>query len=369
MQPEKIKNTIKAFINHSTDANYSIDRDGQIIFWSKGAEQLYGYTASEALSMKIWDLIPEHDRLLSESLLKKINTGEIIQSVESTRITKDKKILNVLFSGSEIIEGSGSDKSIAITERDVTQQKRKDELIKSLSDQVQENLSKAEAAKKELVAFSYSVSHDLRAPLRAILGNIAVIEEDHFKETNDEIQGLLRRIGTNAKKIQQQIDDLLLLSRLNRQEMRPTENDMKELTELCAKELFESTHHRANITIHKLASVLADPVLIKQVMNHLLSNAIKFSSKNENPEIEIGIQQIDHQTVFYVKDNGVGFDMKYAEKLFSAFQRLHREDEFKGTGIGLAIVASIINKHGGKVWPEARLGEGATFFFTLPTIN
>lgn len=223
-----------------------------------------------------------------------------------------------------------------------------------------------ESVNKELEAFTYSVSHDLRAPLRAVNGYASMIEEDYSKILDDEGKRLLSVVQYNARKMGNLIDDLLAFSRLGRHEIQKTNIDMNELTEGALLELNKSVQHKADVTIGKLHPAKGDYGLINQVMVNLLSNGIKYTSKIKNPLVEINSVKKMGEIIYSVKDNGAGFDMQYVHKLFGVFQRLHRMEEFEGTGVGLAIVQRIINKHGGKVWAEAKPNEGAAFYFSLP---
>ncbi|WP_185964094.1 PAS domain-containing protein [Flavobacterium gawalongense] len=218
---------------------------------------------------------------------------------------------------------------------------------------------------KELESFSYSVSHDLRAPLRAINGYAQILNEDYGKKLDQEGMRILETIRSNATKMGTLIDDLLAFSRLGRKEIQKTEVDMDKLIESVINEMNKSITHKAEINTANLHKVKADYRLLHQVMFNLVSNAIKYSSKGENPVVRISSEEKNGDIVFSVNDNGAGFDMQYADKLFGVFQRLHSHEEFKGTGVGLAIVQRIITKHGGKVWAEGIVNKGVTFHFSL----
>jgi len=230
---------------------------------------------------------------------------------------------------------------------------------------VQERTVELMAVNKELEAFSYSVSHDLRAPLRAIDGYAGMLEEESGASLGDEGRRLLRVVRSSAHRMGRLIDDLLAFSRLGQQMPARRSVDTTQLAHETVAELtreFPSAH----ISIARLPSVIADRALLKQVWSNLISNALKYSGKHERPQIEIGARQEPAEDIFWVRDNGVGFDMRYASKLFGVFQRLHRDNEFPGTGVGLAIVQRVITRHGGRVWAEAKPNEGACFYFSLP---
>lgn len=218
---------------------------------------------------------------------------------------------------------------------------------------------------KELEAFSYSVSHDLRAPLRSINGYAAILKEDYEEELQDEAKRVLNNISRSALKMSDLIDSLLTLSRMGRKERRNRPIKPKILAERVVKELErEKPQKNLEIRIEEMPAMNADLELMKQVYVNLVSNAIKYSSKKEHPVVEIGAIEEGDQPVYYVKDNGAGFNMDYKNKLFGVFQRLHGAREFDGIGIGLAIVQRIINSHGGRIWAEGKVDEGATFYFT-----
>jgi signal transduction histidine kinase len=223
-----------------------------------------------------------------------------------------------------------------------------------------------EQANQELERFSYSVSHDLRAPLRAIDGFSQALLEDHGATLPVEGQHLLATVRENAHRMGRLIDDLVGFSRLATKPLAVTAVDLGALTHAVVEELEQANaERRVTVTVAALPAVRGDPALLRQVLTNLVGNAFKFTRHRAEPRVDIGTEQVGGTTVYYVRDNGVGFDMRYAEKLFGVFQRLHRADEFEGTGIGLALVQRIIRRHGGRVWADARANEGATFRFTL----
>lgn len=219
---------------------------------------------------------------------------------------------------------------------------------------------------KELEALAYSISHDVRAPLRAINGYVQMLQEDYDHALDDEGRRMLSVITYNTGKMGSLIDNLLSLSRTARRDLKKTEVKLYELVEGAILEINKITNHEAQIKIDTPHAIRCDYGLMNQVMVHLIGNAIKYSSKVPAPLIEIRSREADQLVVFSIKDNGVGFDMRNYDKLFGAFQRLHTAEEFDGAGIGLAIVQRIINRHGGRVWAESKPGEGATFYFSVP---
>lgn len=240
------------------------------------------------------------------------------------------------------------------------------ELNTSLETKVAERTAQLEAVNKELEAFTYSVSHDLRAPLRAINGYAKIVEEDYHTIINDEGKRLLKVIKDNATKMGALIDELLRFSKLGRKALNRSWVNMNELVTEVIREMNYGNPATVQINIGKLHTVPVDKTLMHHVLLNLISNAVKYSDKANHPMVEINSEKKDSSWIFSVKDNGVGFDMKYADKLFGVFQRLHSESEFPGTGVGLAIVQRIITKHGGNVWANAELNKGAQFYFSIP---
>jgi signal transduction histidine kinase len=261
-----------------------------------------------------------------------------------------------------------------------------------LEQRVRDRTAELEAANKELEAFSYSVSHDLRAPLRAVDGFANILVEEYSKQFDAEGQRVIGVMRAEAQRMGELIDDLLAFSRVSRQPMQLTEVDLNALAqaeyERCAA---QAPGRRIEFKLHPLPSVQADAAMLRQVLANLISNAVKFTRPREAAVIEIGVMEsrsdgvmgtaqdaavpqsehssippLQHSMVFFVRDNGVGFDMKYVEKLFAVFQRLHTMEEFEGTGVGLALVQRVIRRHGGRVWAEGKINEGATFYFSLP---
>jgi signal transduction histidine kinase len=247
-------------------------------------------------------------------------------------------------------------------QRDVIQRLNAD-----LERRVAERTAQIETSIKELEDFTYTVSHDLRTPLRAIGGFSRILEEDYGDKLDDEARRLIGVVRENTQRMGQLIDDLLTFSRLGRKPVAATRINMEALARSALAEIgAPAAAGRARIEIHPLPEAWGDPALIKLVWTNLLSNAIKFSGKREQPVIEVSGPEDGAESVYCVKDNGAGFDMQYYNKLFGVFQRLHGNDEFPGTGVGLAIVRRIVSRHGGRVWAEGKVDEGAAFYFSLP---
>ena len=364
---EESQAQLAAIVESSDDAIIGKTLDGIIFSWNSGAEKLYGYSSEEMKNRPISTLLPPNRPDEMPTILARIKRGENIKHYETIRIRKDGSIIYVSLTTSPIKDGAGNIIGASTIARDVTERKRAEEEIKKLDQELKYQILQLEAANKELEAFSYSVSHDLRAPLRAIDGFSRILLEDYIENLDEEGKRILGVIRSNTQKMGQLIDDLLVFSRLGRQEMRTSDIDMGGLAKAVSEELKLAVPERKlKFTIKPLIPTQGDQAMIRQVFINLLSNAVKFTRPEERALIEVDGRSEGNENVYTVKDNGVGFDMQYVNKLFGVFQRLHSSEEFEGTGVGLAIVQRIIHRHGGRVWAEGKVGEGAIFYFSLP---
>jgi len=363
------ENKFRSVIETAIDAVLSIDNRGTIILFNKSAEDIFGYSAREVMGRPVTVLMPER-------LHSAYNQGFIryVSTAQSTIIGKIVEMVGRRKDGSEFpIEislsswRSGNELYFTAFLRDITTRKQAETTIHQLNENLTRRTEQLQTINQELEAFSYSVSHDLRAPLRAIDGFSKILVEEFAGTLPAEVQRLLHIVRNNTQQMGKLIDDLLDFSRLSRKSFDCAVLDMASLTQAALNELGKADpQYVFPVRIHSLVPAQGNGPLIKQVLINLISNALKFSRVRPEPRVEIGCHPDGQEHTYYVKDNGVGFDMAYADKLFGVFQRLHSVHEFEGTGVGLAIVKRIINRHNGRVWAEAKANEGATFYFTLP---
>ncbi|OGW52693.1 MAG: hypothetical protein A2Y81_09685 [Nitrospirae bacterium RBG_13_43_8] len=302
------------------------------------------------------------------SVPMKNHENEIIGVLQLTNARNRLSQVVMPFSDEDqhLLETLASQAAVALSKNQLIEEIHK--LNEELEMRVASRTAQLEAANKEMESFSYSVSHDLRAPLRAIEGFSNILLKDYIDKLDDEGKRLLNVIQSSAQKMEELINDLLALSRLGKKEIEPLDIDMEKLAKTVFEELtIEPDKVRAQLNVKPLPPARGDQGMIHQVFANLLQNAIKFTRLKEDPVIEVGGYSENSNNVYYVKDNGAGFDMRYKDKLFGVFQRLHSGEEFEGTGIGLAIVQRIINRHGGQIWAEGKVNEGATFYFVLPS--
>ncbi|MEA3187019.1 MAG: hypothetical protein QOD99_849 [Chthoniobacter sp.] len=362
---------LAAIVESSDDAIIGKDLSGFVTSWNKGAEKIFGYLASEMMGTSIMRLVPTHlQEEERDQILGKIKDGESVDHFETMRQTKDGRLISVSVTVSPIRDASGAVIGASKVARDITGRKQaEDEILRlntELEERVIERTDQLEAANKDLESFSYSVSHDLRAPLRAISGFSRIVLEDH--STGMDADGLryLQLVEKSALQMGQLIDDLLTFSRTGRQALNVQPVITADVVDAALDDLKAmQENRRVNISVGDLADCEADASLLRQVWLNLLSNALKYTRKCDPAVITIGSRREGEMDVFFVQDNGAGFDMKYADKLFGVFQRLHLTDDYEGTGVGLALVQRIVQRHGGRVWAEAKLNLGATFYFTL----
>jgi PAS domain S-box-containing protein len=345
-------------IDQTHDSIVTTDLEGYVDSWNRGAERLFGVPTDDAIGRHVSFIYPEQEQefLLTEVVPTLKEKGQHETEVRMRRA--DGSVFYAHLSLSMLCDDRGSPRGMVGYSIDISELKQREQKLNELAQRLG-------ASNRELEAFSYSVSHDLRAPLRAIDGFSLTLLEDYGDRLDETAHDYLKRVRNGAQRMGQLIDDLLQLSRVNRGELNLQAIDMSKLADEVVSEL------RAGEPTRKLEWYLdpdliiqGDLTLVRVMLDNLLGNAWKFSSSEPISKISFG-RKADMPTVYYVQDNGVGFDMRYVDKLFGAFQRLHQESEFPGTGIGLATVQRIVNRHGGRVWAEAQENQGATFYFTF----
>jgi PAS domain S-box-containing protein len=356
-------------IDLTPDVFIVMQPDRTITYWNRGAEVLYGWTKEEAIGQRAHTLFqtkfPQPMEEIDEQLK---STGA--WSGELIHRTKDGIEIIVYSRWLAQFDAQGNVTEVLESNADITARKQAErevsELNQQLEDRVRRRTAELETANKELEAFSYSVSHDLRSPLRTMDGFSQALLEDHSEGLNEKGKHYVTRIRTAAQRMGSLIDDLLQLSRLSRTEIRVKPVDLSAIAESIVADLKTSDPERkVEVHIEPGLEVKGDPGLLEIALQNLLSNAWKFTSRRESALIEFGKLNGRPKPTFFVRDNGTGFDMQYANRLFSPFQRLHTAEEFRGTGIGLATVQRILRRHYGSTWAEAVEGQGATFYFEL----
>jgi PAS domain S-box-containing protein len=366
----------RSIIESAHDAFISIDIEGHIKDWNLQAESMFGWPRADALGRFLHETIipPKYreNHLQGIKHLKATGEGPVLnQTLELTALRRNGDEFPV-----ELVIWPlqmGSETTFHAFIRDITARKEAEKRIQKLNSELERRATLLETANKELEAFSYSVSHDLRAPLRHIHGFVEMLQKSPAIQGDETSLRQMSVIARAAKEMGRLIDDLLAFSRTGRAEIHPVKIDMREMIDHIIRDReMECRERKVTWKIEPLPGVTGDPGLLRLVWTNLLDNALKYTRPRPEAKIEIGqvvrddAEAAAQEVVFYVRDNGVGFDMQYASKLFGVFQRLHRAEDFDGTGIGLANVQRIIHRHGGRVWAEGKVDSGATFYFSLP---
>lgn len=376
-------------INSAMDAIITIDSAQRILLFNAAAEKMFHCSAADVIGQPIEQFIPPRFRRAHREYIHLFGrTGVTNRAMGAlgtlSGMRADGEEFPMEASISQL-EESGQ-KIYTVILRDITQRKQAEQEIaglyaemeqrvvertaqlNALNEHLAKKTAELEAAYKELEAFSYSVSHDLRAPLRHIAGFVELLQKDAADSLDDKQRRFLNIIADAAARMGKLIDDLLAFSRVGRTELIQLNFDMRQLVQQVISEFHPDVQGRQiSWMLGPLPQVHADRALLALVWTNLISNALKYTRPRAHAEIEIGFYRNETEHVFFIRDNGVGFDMKYIDKVFGVFQRLHSTAEFEGTGIGLANVRRIIQRHGGRVWVESAVNEGATFYFTLPS--
>ena len=350
---------LAAIVESSGDAIVANGLDGLVQSWNKGAERLFGYAAEEAIGRPITRLVVPGREDDESALTAPWAKAEPALPFETVWRRKDGSEVDVSVTVSPIRDSRGDLVGVSMAARDISDRKRAEAAVLRAREA-------AEAANGELEAFSYSVAHDLRAPLRAVDGFGHALLEDYGEKLDDEGRRHLQRMREAAKNMGRLIDSLLELGRVTKIGLRSQQVDLSELARASAQRLRESQPNRdVAFVIGEGFTERGDPALLGAALENLLSNAWKFTRNRQDARIEFGLVREGVERAYFVRDNGAGFDMAFASKLFGVFQRLHTPREFEGTGVGLVTVQRIVRRHGGRVWAEGKVGEGACFHFTL----
>ena len=348
---------IRDLYDHAPCGYHSIDPEGYFVEMNTTLLKWLGYQSDEIIKKKKFtDIISKASLPVFEENFEQFKKTGSVHNLEFCFIRKDGSEFPVVLNSVAVTDRAGNYVKSRTTTFDNTEQKRAGDKIRLLN--------------QELEAFTYSVSHDLRAPLRSIDGYSRILQEDFSTKLDDEGKRVIHVIMSNAKRMGNLIDDLLDFARLGRKEALRTNLNMTSLVRSIAKDLREHESNREiEIDVKPLETAQVDGDMMRQVWTNLLSNAIKYTGKTSHAKIEIDSFRTEDEVCYRISDNGVGFDMQYASKLFGVFQRLHRMQDFSGTGVGLATVKRIIDHHNGRVWADGKLNGGASFYFSIPNNN
>jgi PAS domain S-box-containing protein len=359
----------RGLVESAPDGIVVVDTRGHVVLVNAQTEAMFGYVREELVGQPVEVLVPDRFRHehagLRHDYTVAPRTRPMGAGLQLYGRRKDGSEFPVSISLSPI--QTGPEPLIISDIRDITAQREAEHRIRELNDSLAQRNAELNVINQELEAFSYSVSHDLRAPLRAIDGFSRILIDEHAGQLDDTGKDRLERVRRAAQHMGALIDDLLKLSRVTRSEIQFQQVDLSALAAEVAEELRrQEPERRVQCAIVPGLVTLGDKRMLRIALDNLLGNAWKFTGRQKEAHIEFGVNVQEGRPVYHVRDNGAGFDMAYANKLFGAFQRLHDASEFPGTGIGLATVQRIIHKHGGQIWAEAAVDQGSTFFFTLP---
>jgi PAS domain S-box-containing protein len=363
------RNNLSSLINNTNDLMWSVDKDFKLITSNKAFTELMEEMCGKTLTKGSDVLIPSFNAAQLNryhAFYIRAFSGETFTEIEYTAAPIERWSTISFYpirSGNEII-------GTACYSHDITESKKAEneiwQLNEHLEDRVLERTAELSDANKALEAFSYSVSHDLRTPVRAVISFTKIIQQEYGAKMDTELKELFGFISDSGKRMRSIIEDLLKLARFGKEKLKFVPVNMMQLVKGVWSNINRNMPHNAKLDLSELPIIYADMSMMEQVVINLLSNAVKYSSKSENPLVKIWCERTKENITFYFKDNGAGFDMDNYDRLFEAFQRLHDANEFEGTGVGLTLVKSIIEKHGGTIGAEGKINEGATFHFALP---
>jgi len=359
---EEIKNQLASIVLNSSDAIYAISIDGQIQSWNPGAEKLYGYSERDAIGRNISIVVPDFKQNELNHLLNKVAKGERIESLETKRQKKDKTIIDISLTLSPIWDEAGLVTSVSAISRDITFKKQVEEELRRYAEELA-------LSNEELYVFSYAASHDLQEPLRSIQNFLETLNKKYKKRLGPEMEEQITSADDGVTRMYRLITDFLMYSRVG------TERAVKEdvdcnlaLKDALANLELAVKESKATINQFTLPKIYGNFVQMTQVFQNLIANAIKYQGEN-TPKVDISAEKKDNMWLFAVKDNGIGIEQWFSERIFIVFQKLHDHRKYPGSGIGLALCKRVIEKHGGKIWFESEVGKGTTFYFTLPVIE
>lgn len=359
---EEIQSQLASIILHTTDAVYALSLDGMILSWNPGAEMLYGFSDREAVGNNVTFIFPSDKKQELNYLLGKINKDESVVAYETKRTKKDGTVIDVSITVSPIKEASGIITGASTIARDITFRKQVEAELRRYAEELA-------LSNEELYVFSYAASHDLQEPLRTIQAFIQLLNEKHKKKLSPEVDELIDAADDGVTRMYRLISDFLMYSRVGSQtavietvDCNSILNDAAENLKIAIKE------SKSKIKQFTLPVIKGNKVQLTQVFQNLISNAIKYKGEKK-PVIEISAEKTGEFWKFAVKDNGIGIEEWFSERIFIVFQKLHDHKKYPGSGIGLALCKRVIEKHGGKIWFESEVGKGTTFYFTLPEAN
>ncbi|MDP1677834.1 MAG: PAS domain S-box protein [Bacteroidota bacterium] len=361
----------RRFVENAADIIYRTDGEGRFIYVNPVGKRIFGYSESEFIGKHYLELFhPDFRNKARQFYATQFFGGQYSSYLEFPAVTKEGKQFWLGQNVQPLME-NGQIMGFQAVARDITDRVIAEEEVQKLNAELElrvaERTIQLENANKELEAFSHSVSHDLRAPLLAINGFTQFLSMHLGEKLDDEGKRLLSVIKTNTQTMQHLVSSLLMLSKTNKKELETVTIDMTALAQATYKEIASpEAQQKIILTISPLPQANGDQMLLRQVWSNLLSNAIKFTLAKDECAIVVGGRIEENKNIYFIKDSGAGFDMKDAGKLFGVFSRLHTDDEFEGTGIGLSIVRRVIHRHRGEVWAEGEVGKGATFYFSLP---